>query len=446
MAQNSQTITNQQPNVVQAQQTAQPTQDPFAAIGGGVQLASGAWVPKDHPLAQQQAAVQSTAAQPANRNPTPAPAQAASPTTSTGTVTSYPNPQLPPYQIPISPATPQISQITPPTAAPYPTAPAAPTYQTYQYTPQTIGTPQMQGLISASNVQQFGNQPPTATNAAGVAFGQALANAVPNTAGQKEQQKETLNAIQQQQLDALHAGAALRGTSRGGETASLANTIGNQFAQNLTGAYRDIDQKAQQDAFNNLLSAGGALEGLGNTQFGQSLQSGQFNLAQQQAQQGANQQGFQNALAEWQSLLGQGANAAQYGLNAAQLGLTGQQAQVNRDLSQAGLENQNRQQSLAELLGIGGLNLQGQQQQLATQVAGQQAQQAQASLDLQKLLGLGSQGLQQQQLNQQNAQFYAQLAQAMDQFNQNLGFQGSVASNNANNGLVGLILQTLGLA
>jgi hypothetical protein len=39
------------------------TQDPFAAIGGGVQLANGGWVPKDHPdaLAQQQ---QQPAAQP----------------------------------------------------------------------------------------------------------------------------------------------------------------------------------------------------------------------------------------------------------------------------------------------------------------------------------------------------------------------------------------------
>ena len=36
--------------------------DPFAAMGGGVKLASGGWVPKDHPLAQAQLASQPTAA------------------------------------------------------------------------------------------------------------------------------------------------------------------------------------------------------------------------------------------------------------------------------------------------------------------------------------------------------------------------------------------------
>lgn len=48
--------------------------DPFASIGGGVQLANGSWVPKSHPLAQQQTA---TAPKPATAPvPTTAPAPA----------------------------------------------------------------------------------------------------------------------------------------------------------------------------------------------------------------------------------------------------------------------------------------------------------------------------------------------------------------------------------
>jgi hypothetical protein len=41
--------------------------DPFTAMGGGVRLADGGWVPKDHPLAQQ-AGAQPAAAAPTNTN------------------------------------------------------------------------------------------------------------------------------------------------------------------------------------------------------------------------------------------------------------------------------------------------------------------------------------------------------------------------------------------
>lgn len=48
-----------------AQQPAANANDPFAAMGGGVQLSNGNWVPKDHPLAQQQALSQNPAGTPA---------------------------------------------------------------------------------------------------------------------------------------------------------------------------------------------------------------------------------------------------------------------------------------------------------------------------------------------------------------------------------------------
>lgn len=47
--------------------------DPFASMGGGVKLKSGGWVPKDHPLAQQEQQGQ-TATAPADTYAAPAPA------------------------------------------------------------------------------------------------------------------------------------------------------------------------------------------------------------------------------------------------------------------------------------------------------------------------------------------------------------------------------------
>lgn len=56
-----------------------PTNDPFAAIGGGVQLPTGEWVPKGHPLAASAAAAPSAPQATTVRQPaqtlTPAPAQ-----------------------------------------------------------------------------------------------------------------------------------------------------------------------------------------------------------------------------------------------------------------------------------------------------------------------------------------------------------------------------------
>jgi hypothetical protein len=54
--------------------------DPFASMGGGVKLASGGWVPKDHPLAQQEQQQGQVAAPADTYAPAPAPAAPAAPT------------------------------------------------------------------------------------------------------------------------------------------------------------------------------------------------------------------------------------------------------------------------------------------------------------------------------------------------------------------------------
>ena len=74
----------------------------------------------------------------------------------------------------------------------------------------------------------------------------------PNTAGLKEQQKDTLTALKQQGLDAVRQSAASRGVAGGGNLGAQEANTGDAFAGMLTGAYRDIDQQAATDRFSRL--------------------------------------------------------------------------------------------------------------------------------------------------------------------------------------------------
>lgn len=280
----------------------------------------------------------------------------------TGTQATNPSfPTLPQGQFPVP--TPQAIQ--------QPTPVQAPTYQTYSY-------------------QAYNPTPPAGLDQSSQAFAQVLAMAQPNnTAGLKEQQKESLSAIQQQQLDQLHTNAALRGTSAGGETAALENQIGDQFAGDLTKSYRDIDNNAQQQEIANLLAGGQAEQSLQGQKFGQEMSADQFGLTQQQAQAGENEQSFQDLLA-----------SAGIGLQNNSQSLAGQQL------------------SLAQLLGLGNLNL------------GQQG--AANSLTL----GQGQQGLTAEQIANQNEQFYKQLAQQNTQFGATLDSNQQQAFWNAIMGLL----------
>lgn len=102
------------------------TPDPFQAQGGGVQLPGGQWVPKNHPLAQQNPGTGNTPGIGGNPNAAPPPAPGEGPTTAPG------EPQRP-SAMPPSP---------PPAATPAPQIPMGPTGQT----PSTIGRAQAPGL------------------------------------------------------------------------------------------------------------------------------------------------------------------------------------------------------------------------------------------------------------------------------------------------------------
>lgn len=91
-----------------------------------------------------------------------------------------------------------------------------------------------------------------------------LGRAGQNTAGLKESQKESLNAIRQQQEEGLLANAARRGTLRGGETAAAQGDLSDQFAGNLTRSYRDIDQAAAEQDIANRFGVASGLSALGS--------------------------------------------------------------------------------------------------------------------------------------------------------------------------------------
>lgn len=146
----------------------------------------------------------------------------------------------------------------------------------------------------------------------------------PNTAAMKEQQKETLLAAQEAERQARLQRAAATGTSGAGTLMEP-----DQFSGNLTAAYRDIDQYADEAGRANRLNLANAYQTLGSTenQYGLELQrikqqDQQFYAQlQQQAGQFAAQLGFNYAqmsqqdkqffeqLALQQAIAGQNANS-----------------------------------------------------------------------------------------------------------------------------------------
>lgn len=211
----------------------------------------------------------------------------------------------------------------------------APTYQQYQFTNQNIApktiNPATVGAYSAGNVNQFTQANTAPVNDLVQQLLAKLSNtSAPDTAALKESQKETLNALQQQQLSQVGQTAALRGVA-GGAPAAQEMGIRDQFTGNLTKSYRDIDQQAQQQAYNNLLSTLGAGTNVSNMLTGQAqsnYQTGlQGQMSQEQLKQVAAQSG-QSQTAQQQAIL-----SALFGqqMQNAGLNLQTQQAQAGEN-------------------------------------------------------------------------------------------------------------------
>ncbi len=311
-----------------------------------------------------------------------APAGGGAPTAQPANSAPY-NPTSPGYPVP--PLDPMISQPVGAQSLP-------PQYNPGQYaqvTPNTPGPGSSLGALAA-NLATVGPDQTTTNNGLASAFSNmqnamAMNNPQQFVGGLEEKQKETLNALRQQQLDQLHTGAAMRGTLGGGATQGVENQIGDQFNSNLTASYRDIEQKAQQQAIDNYLAGGSAIGGLtlGAGALNNATQAQRFNQASGLQAQNASQANTADtqALARLQALAG-------INLNTDQLGL-------------------------ARTLGMGNLNL-GQQGTTNT-------------LEL----GKGQQGLTAQQIANQNRQFDASLAQQNAQFGQSMDWQQQQAFFNA---------------
>jgi hypothetical protein len=223
--------------------------DPFAAMGGGVQLPGGQWVPRNHPLAAQ--------GQPAPAGPATGAAPGAPPA---------------PY-------------------AGYQPAPTRPANTAYQGTNINVGLPQgtsatqfqqwdgynegEQGALQRQLIEQVLRNPHTMND-------QVVAQL-------KERQKESADSIRNQTQGAATSRAAARGVLGGGTNEAQNGRIASDFGEHLLGAYRDIDiARVGQDRADEL----GALQAsdtLLNSGFGRAADSYRNTLAGQSAQEQANQ-------------------------------------------------------------------------------------------------------------------------------------------------------------
>jgi hypothetical protein len=284
-----------------------------------------------------------------------------------------------------------------------------------------------QGNGVSSNLQQLlaslsGGQDLRAREGAYNLANQAAGQAAPDTAGLKEQQKETLLALQKQQQEGMDQNAIQRGVGSGGNLDLQHMMLGDQFNNALTGAYRDIDQNAQQQTFDNLLKASDSMRGLAGQDISQRLgAAGQL--------QGTDMQNAQFGFQQQQAGADENARANQFNLATAGLGQQGDQFSQNHALQQ-------QQAALSEYI-------QRQAAQQNQQQIGNQFTLGQGSQDLQRYLGDQGNAFNYAQLGQQGSQFDRNLAQQGGQFQQQFDYNGQRAATSDTNGFLTQILGIL---
>jgi hypothetical protein len=190
-------------------------------------------------------------------------------------------------------------------------------------------SPDTVASYQAGQVQQYAGagQGATDLNSLATQLAQKLALTAPtDTAGLMEKQKETLLALKQQAEDKLGTGAALRGTAQGGALTAGIGGLESGFMGDLTGAYRDIANTAQETDFQHLLAAAGLSNTLATSQTGQAESEYSTGLTGTKEQQ-----------AELQAQAASGQSAAAYQLQRDQLAASTAQQQYQDMLSAAGL-------------------------------------------------------------------------------------------------------------
>lgn len=321
--------------------------DPFAAMGGGVQLPTGEWVPKNHPLAQ---------------------AAGAAPGGGGG-----------------APGQPGVNgpQNLGPTSLgnnPFST-----------YNGSTFNTQAPQGY-KADQFDQFSGPNQSAGNAGVANIMQAILGN-PESMGaetvnqMKNAGKET--ALLQAKQNAMRAqnSAAARGTAGGGAAGALDRRINDNASGEILRNNRDIDVTAAKTNFGDRINAMGAADSVLNNQMGRETSAYDTRLRGQTAQAGANQ-------AEADSNY----RNADFGLRR-----EGMQADENfRSFdTKRGAEDRTQQRQIAQAdidRAIAGHNSQ-------NYFAGRDANRSDRSLDLQGELGRGGMALDRDRLNSANSQF-----------------------------------------
>jgi hypothetical protein len=368
--------------------------DPFAAMGGGVRLPTGEWVPKNHPLAQSGGQI----------------------------------PQVPGLQ----PA-PGMGVNGPQNLGP--TNLGNTPFSTY--TGSTFNTATPEGY-TADQFSQF-TRPDQAAGNAGIAnlmqailgnpesMGADTVNAMKNSA------KET--ALLQAKQAAMRAqnNAAARGTAGGGFAGALDRRINDAASSEILRNNRDVDIAAAQTNFRDRLNALSAGDSVLNNQMGREATAFDSLLRGQTAQAGANQA------------------AADSRFRTADFGLRREGMQADENFrgfdSRRGAEDRGLQRQIAQAdidRAIAGHNS-------GNYFSGRDADRGDRALDLQGELGRGGLSLDRDRLNSANDQFgknfglnIMQFLEGRRQADNGMGFNWAQLNQNGQQSMMDNILRLVG--
>lgn len=340
------------------------------------------------------------------------------------------------------------------------------------YAPGSVGLPQLSGY-QPGQISQFTGPNQQAIQGSTEALIQQILNnplsmSDQNVAGLKEQQKETILALQRQAMEQAAQSAASRGLAPGsGALAGLERRIGDQGRADLTGAYRDIDLAKMVQDQQDRMGAAQLGDQFLSSQLGRATQGYQATLAGQQAREQTQQSAADDArmraalgLEAQRTNLDEGFRGYQSQAAARQFGFDQERAQSDENFRGFQSQQDAEKNALARAIQQATLNQQSADSGLRgfqTMMDAYNAQQGRGlesrQLDIQQLLGQGGLDLDRAKLTETGRQFDKgynldflrylldrdQLGQQNSQFNQSLGLDWFKANSANTNNWLGLL-------
>jgi hypothetical protein len=425
------------PPPAQAQAAPAPTTDPFAAMGGGIQLAGGGWVPRNSQFAPAGSQPAAAAPQPgAPGAPAPAP---------TG-----------------PPARPAGTELAPVTLSNTPfTAYQASTFKTA--TPQGYVAGATPDAYKADQFSQFKGPDQSAleggqANLAAAIMGNPESMSPDVVNAMKNTNKEAALLAAKQAEMRLNSSAAARGVSGGGNEGADTRRLYEGTDSDILRANRDIDTNAATTNFNDRLKTIDSVNSILNGQMSRSSEGFQNTLAGQSAQAGANRAAADSAASIAAQREANARAESDSRMQGAQFDFTkeGAQADENYRASEAGRQAQLDDQ--ARTLSQFGINqaIAGNAQDnyktdSTNYFSGRDADRSDKSLQLQRDLGEAGINIDSKRLDESGREFDAgngldilKFLESQRQADNSLGFNYAQLGQNGQQSLIDSILRMTG--